>query len=155
MFLFFLFVFLFFFNLRETSRNRLTEKVLTSTHNLCFEQKYEKYQSFLSENFQFLQVKFSIYLNRRVFVMKNPRDLKMSSNHPWYESAVFELLRFYCIWNSKPLSNYIPSKYLKDGSYDAFCLLNSFSGLLSYPNNKQSLSTYFFSFSRTAIGTDR
>ena len=39
------------------------------THNLCFEQKYEKYQSFLSENFQFLQVKFSIYLNRRVFIM--------------------------------------------------------------------------------------
>ena len=31
--------------------------------------KYEKYQSFLSENFQFLEVKFSIYLNRRVFVM--------------------------------------------------------------------------------------
>ena len=40
-----------------------------STHNLCFEQKYEKYQSFLSENFQFLKVKFSIYLNRHVFVM--------------------------------------------------------------------------------------
>ena len=30
----------------------------------------KKYQSFLSENFQFLVVKFSIYLNRRVFVMK-------------------------------------------------------------------------------------
>ena len=28
---------------------------------------------FLSENFQFLQVNFSIYLNRRVFVMKNER----------------------------------------------------------------------------------
>ena len=28
----------------------------------------KKYQSFLSENVQFLQVKFSIYLNRRVFV---------------------------------------------------------------------------------------
>ena len=40
-----------------------------STHNLCFEQKYEKYQSFFSETFQFLVVKFSIYLNRRVFVM--------------------------------------------------------------------------------------
>ena len=40
-----------------------------STHNLCFEQKYEKYQSFLSEHFQFLEVKFSVYLNRRVFVM--------------------------------------------------------------------------------------
>ena len=38
-------------------------------HNLCFEQKYEKYQSFLSENFQFLEVKCSIYLNRCVFVM--------------------------------------------------------------------------------------
>ena len=41
-----------------------------STHNLSFEQKYEKYRSFLSENFQFLEVKFSIYLNRRVFVMR-------------------------------------------------------------------------------------
>ena len=39
-----------------------------STTNLCFEQKYRKYKSFLSENFQFLEVKFSIYLNRRVFV---------------------------------------------------------------------------------------
>ena len=39
-------------------------------HNLCFDQKYEKYQCFfLSENFQFLDVKISIYLNRRVFVM--------------------------------------------------------------------------------------
>ena len=28
----------------------------------------KKYQ-FLSENFQFLEVKFSIYLNRRVFIM--------------------------------------------------------------------------------------
>ena len=37
--------------------------------NLCFEQKYEKYQSFLSENFQFLEMKFSIHLKRRVFVM--------------------------------------------------------------------------------------
>ena len=42
-----------------------------STHNLCFEQKYEKYQSFLCENFQFLEVKFSVYLYRRVFVMQN------------------------------------------------------------------------------------
>ena len=38
-------------------------------HNLCFEQKCEKYQSFSSENFQFLEVKFSIYLKKRVFVM--------------------------------------------------------------------------------------
>ena len=46
------------------------QAVLTSTHNLCFEQKYEKYQSFSSENFQFLEMKFSIYLNRRVFDMQ-------------------------------------------------------------------------------------
>ena len=52
-----------------TRKNRLGEAVLTSTHNLCFEQKCEKYQSFLSETFQFLEVKFSIYLNRHVFVM--------------------------------------------------------------------------------------
>ena len=30
----------------------------------------KKKSDFLSENFQFLVVKFSIYLNRRVFVMK-------------------------------------------------------------------------------------
>ena len=53
-----------------TRLNRLAEAVLTSTHNLCFEQKYENYQRFLSENFQVLEVKFSLYLNRRVFVMK-------------------------------------------------------------------------------------
>ena len=41
-----------------------------STHNLCFEQKYEKYRKFLSENFHFLVVKFSVYLNRRVFVIQ-------------------------------------------------------------------------------------
>ena len=44
------------------------------THNLCFEQKYEKYHNFLSENFHFLVVKFSVYLNRHVFVMANRED---------------------------------------------------------------------------------
>ena len=42
-----------------------------STTIYAFEQKYEKYRSFLSDNFQFLEVKFSMYLNRRVFVIKN------------------------------------------------------------------------------------
>ena len=40
-----------------------------STHNLCFKQIFEKYQNFLPENFQFLEVKFSIHLNKHVFVM--------------------------------------------------------------------------------------
>ena len=52
-----------------TRQIRLVEAVLTSTLNLCFEQKCEKYQIFLSEHFHFLDVKFSVYLNRRVFVM--------------------------------------------------------------------------------------
>ena len=40
------------------------------THNLCFEQIYEKKSDFfLSENSPFLVVQFSIYLNRRVSVM--------------------------------------------------------------------------------------
>ena len=40
-----------------------------STHNLCFEQKYEKDQNFYLKIFSFSVVKFSVYLNRRVFVM--------------------------------------------------------------------------------------
>ena len=41
------------------------------THNLCFEQKYEKYSSFYLKIFIFFfVVKFSVYLNRLVFVMK-------------------------------------------------------------------------------------
>ena len=54
---------------RTACSNEYGEEVLASMYNLCFEQKYEKYQNFLSENFPFLVVKFSIYLNRRVFSM--------------------------------------------------------------------------------------
>ena len=43
--------------------------VYSRTHNLCFVQKYEKYQNFLSEIFHFLVAKYSILLYRRVFVM--------------------------------------------------------------------------------------
>ena len=39
------------------------------TNNLCFEQKHENYQKFLSENFHFLVIKFAVCLNRYVFVM--------------------------------------------------------------------------------------
>ena len=45
----------------------------------------KKYQRFLSENFQFLEVKFSIYLNRRVFVMLLHID---TQRHTKDESAV-------------------------------------------------------------------
>ena len=36
-----------------TRYNRLVEAVLTSTHNLGFEQKYEKYQNFYLKTFSF------------------------------------------------------------------------------------------------------
>ena len=55
------YIIFFYFN----SKHRLwvlVEAVLTSTHNLCF-------NFVLAENFHFLAVKFSVYLNRRVFVM--------------------------------------------------------------------------------------
>ena len=54
--------------------SKCVEAVLMSTHNLCFEQKYEKYQNILPENFHFLMVKFSVYLNRHVFVMERERE---------------------------------------------------------------------------------
>ena len=56
--------------------------VLTSTHNLCFELKYEKYQNLLSENFHlFLVVKLLIYLNRRVFVIMLLQSITNSKLH--------------------------------------------------------------------------
>ena len=40
-----------------------------STHNQCFKQKFEKHQNFYLKIFIFLAVKFSVHLNRLVFVM--------------------------------------------------------------------------------------
>ena len=42
-----------------------------STHNLCFEQKYEKIRNFYLKIFTVLVVKFSVYFNRPVLVMRN------------------------------------------------------------------------------------
>ena len=62
----------------ENYQNFLSESFhFLGTHNLCFEQKYENYQNFLSESFHFLVVKFSIYLNRRVFVMNYKKNISM------------------------------------------------------------------------------
>ena len=47
-----------------------------STHSLCFEKKYENYQNFSTERFHFLVIKFSIHLNRRVFIMwRNKKNI--------------------------------------------------------------------------------
>ena len=60
-----------------------------STHNQYFDQKYEKYQFFLSENFQFLEMKFSVYLNRRVFVMKSSTLLLTSFRKYFFCMALY------------------------------------------------------------------
>ena len=52
-----------------TRKNRLGEAVLTNTHNLCFEQQYEKVPEFFIRKLSVFGGKFSIYLNRRVIVM--------------------------------------------------------------------------------------
>ena len=53
-----------------------------STHNLCFEQKYEKYYNFLSGNFHFLMVKHSVYLNRRPNYLPFYRFLERLDSEP-------------------------------------------------------------------------
>ena len=75
-----------------THKNHLAKAVLTSTHNLCFEQKYEKYQNFLS-NFSFFVVKFSIYLNRHVFVISvSSKD----SDQPGHSCSLISLCMAVC-----------------------------------------------------------
>ena len=69
-----------------------------STHNLCFERKYEKYQIFFSENFLFLVVKFSVHLNRRVFVMNvflkyfESTSVHLCSHHWHYSSCIHNIV---------------------------------------------------------------
>ena len=77
-----------------TRLNRLGEAVLTNTHNLFFEQKYENYQDFSSENFQFLVVKISVYLNRHVFVMIETCTLciYLSSNLSHNRTKIVQIL---------------------------------------------------------------
>ena len=58
--------------------------VLTSTNNQCFEQKHEKISEFLSEIFFGAGLgggggKFSVYLNRHVFVMIDARIFRVNT----------------------------------------------------------------------------
>ena len=58
-----------------------------STHNLCIEKQYEKYQNFLSEKLLNLVVKFSIYLNWHCFC--NALLLYKSPFPIFHESILF------------------------------------------------------------------
>ena len=70
-------------------------------HNLCFEQKYEKYQGFYLKIFEFLEVKSSIYLNRHVFVMMH----YFAVSHVNYSKCDLVFLQFYnkCLMSNKML----------------------------------------------------
>ena len=52
-----------------TRHNRLTEAVLTCTHNLSFEQKYENSKKKSAENCHLTAVKNRCMLHGHVFVM--------------------------------------------------------------------------------------
>ena len=51
----------------------------------------KKILEFLSENFQFFVVKFSVYLNRRVFVMKTTKVMKSLGKLFWTERLAADL----------------------------------------------------------------
>ena len=64
------FLLLFFYSktlIVGTRLNRLSEAVLTCTHNLCFEQKNENYHNFSSENYHFYGCEKSQYIARACF----------------------------------------------------------------------------------------
>ena len=54
-----------------TRQNRLSEAVLTCTHNLCFEQKYEKSKNIQPKIVIFTDVKNRCMLHGHVFVMES------------------------------------------------------------------------------------
>ena len=57
-------------SLTSAQKPRLWVLVRTCTHNLCFEQKQEKYQHYSSKNVHFLQLRNLCILHEQVFVMK-------------------------------------------------------------------------------------
>ena len=61
-------------------------------------------QSVLSENFQFLEVKFSIYLNRRVFVMDKNFTYKLYLTARELRRSLGIALDFY-IWERVRLAH--------------------------------------------------
>ena len=95
-------------------------------------QKYEKYRRFLSENFQFLEMNFSIYLNRRVFVM----DLVMMPyNRHCLQIYETMMLSFSCPW-LKYVFNYFR------------CLVETL-GLSSHVKCEKSLVRWHMTLSKT------
>ena len=60
---------------------------------------YEKYQNFLSEHFQFLELKISIYWNRRVFVMVYVRSTNPLNSYQTGSNNYTSTDHIYCIYH--------------------------------------------------------
>ena len=75
----------------------------------------KKKSEFLSENFQFLVVKFSIYLNKLVFIMKGPELFGLRQH--WFELKRFEMYGPYsklnCYVPLFSLSSILSYQYLR------------------------------------------
>ena len=105
---------------------------------LCFEQKYENYQSFSSESNPFLVVKFSIYLNRRVFVMSSStqiydQTIKQTQSHPsliiWTHLVYHEFLMLY--------TKVQPQSFLSSGEdFSVFSVAEPFEQIVKIPSTE-------------------
>ena len=90
--------------------NRLTEAVLTCNHDLCFEQKFEKYQNFHLKIIIFTAVIYSSILHRHVCVMYecfiHAHCLRAGAVNPSYD---FDVSR-----NPSPLCPFVVIIFLTD-----------------------------------------
>ena len=84
------------------SLEHLDEAVLTSTHNLCFEQKHEKYQNFLCEKLPFFSCKiFSVF---EYACFHNVTKAVLTSTHnlcfeqKWEKLSEFLFENFHFCW---------------------------------------------------------
>ena len=113
-------------------------------------QKYERYLSFLSENFQFLEIKFSVYLNRRVFVMLSSIQFWAREWSIPESNFIFEnYIKYWC--EARILVRlYVLHSFWKKKRHSSFTILHSSSSpeglILVNVWNTDSAGTTFNSF---------
>ena len=116
------------------------EAVLTSTHNLCFEQKCEKYQNIYLKICIFFCGKISIYMNRLVFVMRFCHALALIC------SILFCALSRFLFTPIYSLEEEIASRFARHLAIFGFWGFSSCDLPLAFPE----LVSYFFQLHRRA-----
>ena len=106
-----------------TRLNRLSEVVLTCTHNLCFEQKYENSKKYSTENCHFYSREKSLYLAWACFLMygKFPFLAKWSYSDMFnLEKVALELVCFLTVQMNWSLCYLRGSKsYVNSGKFQS------------------------------------